>query len=208
MDWNRRTFSIPLKSFLYTYIGMYHGDLQAVTQMRGTPGYLAPEWLVLSAVTDKSDIYSYGMVLLEILSGRRNLNLEEAELDKQYFPKWASKKLEEGNSVEEIVDPRLLPLETFDRNQADRMLRVAFICIQVQQSPTLVFSCWPLSALGASVPHSSFISQSFLPLLGDHEISGEWWQLVTAMDDEADDVVVCEQNTQGRQHFDMLWSSR
>lgn len=100
--------------------------------MRGTPGYLAPEWLLLSAVTDKSDVYSYGMVLLEILSGRRNLSLEEScDLDKQYFPRWACRKLEEGSSVSEIIDPRLVPLSPYDLEQADRMLRVAFVCIQV-----------------------------------------------------------------------------
>lgn len=99
--------------------------------MRGTPGYLAPEWLLFSAVTDKSDVYSYGMVLLEILSGRKNVSPEESEVEKQYFPRWACRKIEEGGSIDEIVDAQLGSLGELDLQQADRVLRVAMVCIQV-----------------------------------------------------------------------------
>lgn len=98
--------------------------------MRGTPGYLAPEWLLFSAVTDKSDVYSYGMVLLEILSGRKNVSPEESEVEKQYFPRWACRKIEEGGSIDEIVDAQLGSLGELDLQQADRVLRVAMVCIQ------------------------------------------------------------------------------
>ena len=103
--------------------------------MRGTPGYLAPEWLIFSAVTDKSDVYSYGMVLLEILSGRRNVSPEESDVEKQYFPKWACRKIEEGSSIAEIIDPRLSPLSEIELTEADRVLRVAMVCIQVVMQP-------------------------------------------------------------------------
>uniref|UniRef100_A0A7I4DI68 Protein kinase domain-containing protein n=1 Tax=Physcomitrium patens TaxID=3218 RepID=A0A7I4DI68_PHYPA len=103
---------------------------QVVTQMRGTPGYLAPEWLIFSAVTDKSDVYSYGMVLLEILSGRRNVSDVDSDVEKHYFPKWAYRKIEQGCSVADIVDAKLCPMSEFDMRQADRMLRVAMACIQ------------------------------------------------------------------------------
>ncbi|KAK3120458.1 hypothetical protein QOZ80_9AG0688000 [Eleusine coracana subsp. coracana] len=49
---------------------------RVVTTMRGTIGYLAPEWISGTAVTSKVDVYSYGMVLLEIISGRRNWNVK------------------------------------------------------------------------------------------------------------------------------------
>ncbi|KAK3119208.1 hypothetical protein QOZ80_9BG0715850 [Eleusine coracana subsp. coracana] len=49
---------------------------RVVTTMRGTIGYLAPEWISGTAVTSKIDVYSYGMVLLEIISGRRNWNVK------------------------------------------------------------------------------------------------------------------------------------
>ncbi|PUZ77792.1 hypothetical protein GQ55_1G402100 [Panicum hallii var. hallii] len=42
------------------------------TTMRGTRGYLAPEWLSNAAITDRTDVYSFGMVLLELVRGRKN----------------------------------------------------------------------------------------------------------------------------------------
>ncbi|KAJ0669764.1 putative protein kinase RLK-Pelle-SD-2b family [Helianthus annuus] len=46
---------------------------QVMTTMRGTPGYLAPEWLS-SVITEKVDVYSFGIVMLEILCGRKNFD--------------------------------------------------------------------------------------------------------------------------------------
>ena len=51
---------------------------QVVTIMRGTPGYLAPEWLSL-IITKKVDVYSFGVVLLEILCGRRHFDRSQPE---------------------------------------------------------------------------------------------------------------------------------
>ncbi|XP_039154996.1 G-type lectin S-receptor-like serine/threonine-protein kinase SD2-5 [Eucalyptus grandis] len=46
---------------------------QVMTTMRGTPGYLAPEWLS-SIITEKVDVYSFGIVMLEVLCGRKNVD--------------------------------------------------------------------------------------------------------------------------------------
>eukprot|EP00268_Persea_americana_P013288 TRINITY_DN15790_c0_g1_i1.p1 TRINITY_DN15790_c0_g1~~TRINITY_DN15790_c0_g1_i1.p1 ORF type:complete len:405 (-),score=74.17 TRINITY_DN15790_c0_g1_i1:133-1347(-) len=51
---------------------------QVMTQMRGTRGYLAPEWLS-SKITEKVDVYSFGIVVLEIVCGRKNLDYSNPE---------------------------------------------------------------------------------------------------------------------------------
>ncbi|KAI3778584.1 hypothetical protein L2E82_07963 [Cichorium intybus] len=51
---------------------------QVMTTMRGTPGYMAPEWLS-SIITEKMDVYSFGIVLLEILCGRKNVDRSQPE---------------------------------------------------------------------------------------------------------------------------------
>ncbi|KAG5597335.1 hypothetical protein H5410_038567 [Solanum commersonii] len=51
---------------------------KVVTRMRGTRGYLAPEWLS-SVITEKVDVYAFGIVLLEILCGRKNLDWSQAD---------------------------------------------------------------------------------------------------------------------------------
>ncbi|KAL2510347.1 Protein kinase superfamily protein [Forsythia ovata] len=47
-------------------------DMMSVSRMRGTPGYIAPEWTRPDPITSKADVYSFRLVLLEIVSGSRN----------------------------------------------------------------------------------------------------------------------------------------
>ncbi|KAJ8490655.1 hypothetical protein OPV22_012376 [Ensete ventricosum] len=93
--------------------------------MRGTVGYLAPEWISGEAITPKADAYSYGMTLLELISGRRNT--EQSGEDDPYFPVLAATKLVEGD-VLSLLDPRLHG--NADMTELERACRVACWCIQ------------------------------------------------------------------------------
>ncbi|VAH57330.1 G-type lectin S-receptor-like serine/threonine-protein kinase SD2-5 [Triticum dicoccoides] len=96
------------------------------TRLRGTRGYVAPEWITNYAISDKSDVYSYGIVLLEIISGRRSFDPLEAS-EKAHFPPFAFKKLEEGD-LRNIVDAKLAYDDEDDR--VEIAIRVALWCIQ------------------------------------------------------------------------------
>ncbi|KAH9289960.1 hypothetical protein KI387_034077, partial [Taxus chinensis] len=62
------------------------GDFSRVlTTTRGTRGYLALEWISGLPITTKVDVYSFGTMLLEIISGRRNLDLTVQESSRYYF---------------------------------------------------------------------------------------------------------------------------
>ncbi|OWM71723.1 probable receptor-like protein kinase At5g20050 [Punica granatum] len=109
-------------------------ESRIVTTIRGTRGYLAPEWLLEHGVTEKSDIYSYGMVLLEMIGGTRNVCLIEIGNNRsrrrwQYFPKIVCEKLREGRLME-VVDHRLLRSGGIDEQEVRRMVYVALWCIQ------------------------------------------------------------------------------
>jgi Protein kinase domain/D-mannose binding lectin/PAN-like domain len=68
---------------------------RVLTTMRGTIGYLAPEWISGEEITEKADVYSYGMMLFEIISGKRNTS----KFDNRrypYFPLYATMKINEG----------------------------------------------------------------------------------------------------------------
>ncbi|XP_072150695.1 G-type lectin S-receptor-like serine/threonine-protein kinase SD2-5 isoform X1 [Setaria viridis] len=54
------------------------GESHVMTRMRGTPGYMAPEWLT-SQITEKVDVCSFGIVVMEIISGRKNLDYSQHE---------------------------------------------------------------------------------------------------------------------------------
>lgn len=96
------------------------------TTLRGTRGYLAPEWITNSAISEKSDVYSYGMVLLEIIGGRKNFDPAEGS-EKAHFPSYAFKKMEEGK-LKEVFDARLRSDEKDERVEV--AIKVALWCIQ------------------------------------------------------------------------------
>ncbi|TKY54899.1 receptor protein kinase [Spatholobus suberectus] len=107
---------------------------QVMTTMRGTRGYLAPEWLLERGVSEKTDIYSYGMVLLEIIGGRRNVSRVEDPRDRtkkkwEFFPKIVNEKVREGKFME-IVDRRLVDRGGVDESEVIRLVHIALWCIQ------------------------------------------------------------------------------
>ncbi|GLJ06207.1 hypothetical protein SUGI_0033450 [Cryptomeria japonica] len=98
-----------------------------LTEPRGTLGYLDPEFLKYGFATKKCDVYSFGMVLLELVSGRRNLDPFASDTHLQYFPEWAMLKAREGSYLE-LVDQRLE--NNVDMEVVIRMTKVAFWCVQ------------------------------------------------------------------------------
>ncbi|CAK7353702.1 unnamed protein product [Dovyalis caffra] len=96
------------------------------TTLRGTRGYLAPEWITNYAISEKSDVYSYGMLLLEIIGGRKNFVPTESS-EKSHFPSYAFKMMEEGK-LREIVDSKLKFNQDDERVSAS--IKVALWCIQ------------------------------------------------------------------------------
>jgi len=110
-----------------------------LTTMRGTIGYLAPEWISGTAITSKVDVYSYGMVLLEIISGRRNAG-KEAFADDDHakcFPVQVVDKLLNGG-IGSLVDANLDGNVNLD--DVERVCKVACWCIQDNEfdRPTMV----------------------------------------------------------------------
>jgi serine/threonine protein kinase len=100
-----------------------------VTTMRGR-GYLAPEWISGTPITPKVDVYSYGMVLLEIVSGKRN-SIEHSSSDIEgqgdCFPVQAAHKLLHGDILS-IVDVNLHG--DMNMEEVERVCKVACWCIQ------------------------------------------------------------------------------
>ncbi|KAH9304386.1 hypothetical protein KI387_008790, partial [Taxus chinensis] len=70
----------------------------SLTGARGTPGYVAPEvWSRNNgSVSDRSDVYSYGMLLLEMVGGRKNLDMKATTSSRFFYPDWAFKQVETG----------------------------------------------------------------------------------------------------------------
>ncbi|CAL5343082.1 unnamed protein product [Camellia sinensis] len=101
---------------------------QVVTMMRGTLGYLAPEWLS-SIITEKVkvNVYSFGVVVLEMLCGRKNLDRSQLEEDMHLLDLFKRKAEEE--QLVDIVDKYNDDMQTH-RAEVVEMLRVAMWCLQ------------------------------------------------------------------------------
>ncbi|XP_075474153.1 proline-rich receptor-like protein kinase PERK15 [Primulina tabacum] len=99
------------------------------TRIMGTFGYLAPEYASTGKLTEKSDVYSYGIMLLELITGRRPIDLSSDEDDS--LVDWSRPILTqavEGGSYEELVDPRLE--NNYDHHAMLRMVASAAACIR------------------------------------------------------------------------------
>ncbi|KAK4413628.1 G-type lectin S-receptor-like serine/threonine-protein kinase [Sesamum alatum] len=109
-------------------------DMISVSRMRGTPGYMAPEWTRPDQITSKADVYSYGLVLLEIVSGSRNFTQLDSKVasDQWFFPRWAFDKVFKEMNVEDVLDPRIM--HNYDSrahfDMINRMVKTAMWCLQ------------------------------------------------------------------------------
>uniref|UniRef100_A0A0E0I8B1 non-specific serine/threonine protein kinase n=1 Tax=Oryza nivara TaxID=4536 RepID=A0A0E0I8B1_ORYNI len=95
------------------------------TGIAGTFGYLAPEYAMRRHLTEKVDVFAFGVVALEIVAGRSNTDnsLEESKI---YLFEWAWSLYEKEQALG-IVDPRL---EEFSRDEVYRVIHVALVCTQ------------------------------------------------------------------------------
>ncbi|XP_057416530.1 G-type lectin S-receptor-like serine/threonine-protein kinase LECRK2 [Lotus japonicus] len=94
------------------------------TGARGTRGYMAPEWNKNTPISVKADVYSYGIVLLEILCCRRNIEINVSEPEEVLLSGWSYKCF-----VAKELN-KLVPWEAINKNVLENMVKVALWCIQ------------------------------------------------------------------------------
>lgn len=103
-------------------------ESRVMTGMRGTPGYMAPEWLLDCGITYKADVFSYGMVLLEIMRGRKNIDHSQ-DAENWCFPSIAFRKAREGK-MDELIQSGLKLERPQEMDEANRLIKTALWCIQ------------------------------------------------------------------------------
>jgi hypothetical protein len=101
-----------------------------ITGARGTPGYAAPELWMPLPVTHKCDVYSYGMLLFEMLGRRRNLELGlHGRQSQEWYPRWVWHRFEAGD-MDAVLARALAAGDVDDMEKAARMCKVALWCVQ------------------------------------------------------------------------------
>jgi serine/threonine protein kinase len=107
-------------------------SIVSMTGIRGTAGFIAPEVFSrnFGGVSHKSDVYSYGMLVLEMVGGRKNFDGELSHTSETYFPHWIYTKLEQdkiSNTFENII-------EEVEEETTRKMIIVSLWCIQTNPS--------------------------------------------------------------------------
>ncbi|KAI7725901.1 hypothetical protein M8C21_007917 [Ambrosia artemisiifolia] len=97
------------------------------TRVAGTYGYMAPEYALRGYLTDKADVYSYGIVLLEIVSGRGNIADREKENNFVLLDQAIS--LKTSGNLMELVDPKLD--NTYDIQEMTVVINLALACTAI-----------------------------------------------------------------------------
>ncbi|ESR35037.1 hypothetical protein CICLE_v10007048mg, partial [Citrus x clementina] len=127
LDWHRRV-SIAIGSaegiaYLHHEANPHiiHRDIKAI---KGTLGYLAPEYAMWGKVSDSCDVYSFGVLLLELISAKKPLEKLPGGV-KRDIVQWVTPYVQKG-AFEHIADPRLKG--KFNRDQLKSMVLIALRC--------------------------------------------------------------------------------
>ncbi|KAL5707581.1 non-specific protein-tyrosine kinase [Ranunculus cassubicifolius] len=101
----------------------------------GTYGYMPPEYLLKGHFSVKLDVFSFGVLVLEIITGQRNSSFQSSDGDQDLLC-FAWREWEEENAME-LVDPMMR--EDYSRDEVMRCVQMALLCVQnqVERRPTM-----------------------------------------------------------------------
>lgn len=125
---------------------------QKTVSVAGTIGYIAPEHLMHGELSVKMDVFSFGVLVLEVVCGRRHTLLEAVDDDRSLL-EYAWKSWREGTAFN-IVD---LALRTAPRDEIIRCIHIGLLCGQynVADRPTMASIVLMLSSSSVPLPEPS-----------------------------------------------------
>ncbi|XAR72906.1 Non-specific serine/threonine protein kinase [Bertholletia excelsa] len=111
------------------------------TNVKGTSGYMDPEYVITQELTEKSDVYSYGVVLLELVTARGAIQ------DNKNLVEWAEVFMSSDSWLPELVDPTIA--DSFDFGQLQTVMTIVRWCTQregkarpsIKQVLCLLYEC-------------------------------------------------------------------
>ncbi|KAF5745492.1 hypothetical protein HS088_TW07G01078 [Tripterygium wilfordii] len=124
-------FTPKVSDFGLARTALEEGDRQVSTHVMGTFGYLAPEYAMTGHLLVKSDVYSYGVVLLELLTGRKPVDLAQP-VGQENLVAYARPLLTNREGLETIIDPSIKSSVSLDN--VTKVAAIASMCIQAEVS--------------------------------------------------------------------------
>lgn len=133
-------YKAKLSDFGLAKDGPLGDETHVSTRVMGTQGYAAPEYIKTGHLSAKSDVFSFGVVLLELLTGRRSVDKNRSGREESLV-EWAKPHLRDHRRINRIIDPCL-----FDGNYSTKAAQIA---------ASLAYQC--LSNRPKSRPHISTV---------------------------------------------------
>ncbi|XP_043704522.1 receptor-like serine/threonine-protein kinase ALE2 isoform X6 [Telopea speciosissima] len=124
-------FTPKVSDFGLARTALDEGNKYISTRVMGTFGYVAPEYAMTGHLLVKSDVYSYGVVLLELLTGRKPVDMSQPQ-GQENLVAWARPLLTSKEGLEMIIDPALGPSVSFD--SVAKVAAIASMCVQPEVS--------------------------------------------------------------------------
>ncbi|XP_011077251.1 probable serine/threonine-protein kinase PBL19 [Sesamum indicum] len=166
--WNAK-----LSDFGLARLGPADGLSHVSTAVVGTIGYAAPEYIQTGRLTSKSDVWSYGIFLYELITGRRPLDRNRPKNEEKLLD-WVRPHLADMRKFEQILDPRLNG--KYELKSAQKLAAIANRCLlrhpknrprmsQVLEMVNHVVEATSIESPDGTVEHS--------PLTDDDEKSAE-----------------------------------
>ncbi|KAL6572231.1 putative serine/threonine-protein kinase pbl21 [Orobanche minor] len=124
-------FNVKLSDFGLAKLGPVGDNTHVSTRVMGTYGYCAPEYAMSGKLTLKSDIYSFGVVLLELITGRKAIDLTRVPRE-QNLVVWSRPFLKDRRKFVQMVDPLLEG--RFSVRSLHHVVAITSMCLQEQAS--------------------------------------------------------------------------
>ncbi|KAF3784939.1 NSP-INTERACTING KINASE 1 protein [Nymphaea thermarum] len=120
-------FCMTATERLLVYPYMSNGSVASRLKVRGTVGHIAPEYLSTGQSSEKTDVFGFGILLLELISGQKALEFGKTGNQKGALLDWVKKSHQE-KKLELLVDKDLE--KNYDRIELEEMVQVALLCTQ------------------------------------------------------------------------------
>nr|BAJ94342.1 predicted protein [Hordeum vulgare subsp. vulgare] len=163
---------------------MFGGDQTTAYTLKviGTYGYMSPEYAMDGVFSMKSDIYSFGVMVLEIVTGKKNRGFYDAELDLNLLG-YAWTLWKEGRSTE-LLDEAMMG-SSCDHSQVRRCIQVALLCVDMnpRNRPLMSSIVMMLATENATLPEPNEPGGNVGKSTSDGELSQTQSELTVTVTD-------------------------
>ncbi|KAK4854548.1 hypothetical protein QYF36_025709 [Acer negundo] len=125
-------FTAKLSDFGLAKDGPEGEETYVTTRVMGTQGYAAPEYVMTGHLTSKSDVFSFGVVLLELLTGKRSIDNTRPGRERSLI-EWARPLMRDSRNLDRLMDPRLEG--QYSTKGAQKAVALAYKCLSHKPKP-------------------------------------------------------------------------